>query len=31
MGFQALAHETQDHKEALNAFFDKREPTFTGQ
>jgi len=28
--FQALAHETKDHGEALDAFFDKREPKFTG-
>ena len=28
--FQALAHETADHREALDAFFDKRTPTFTG-
>jgi len=28
--FQALAHETADHREALAAFFDKRTPTFTG-
>jgi enoyl-CoA hydratase/carnithine racemase len=28
--FQALAHETSDHAEALNAFFDKRVPSFTG-
>jgi 2-(1,2-epoxy-1,2-dihydrophenyl)acetyl-CoA isomerase len=28
--FQALAHETRDHGEALDAFFDKREPRFTG-
>ena len=28
--FQALAHETADHQEALDAFFDKRPPTFTG-
>jgi enoyl-CoA hydratase/carnithine racemase len=29
--FQALAHETQDHAEALDAFFDKREPQFSGR
>ena len=29
--FQALAHETADHREALAAFFDKRSPVFTGQ
>ncbi len=28
--FQALAHETKDHGEALDAYFDKREPKFTG-
>lgn len=28
--FQALAHETADHREALDAFFDKRPPAFTG-
>ena len=28
--FQALAHETADHQEALDAFFDKRPPAFTG-
>jgi enoyl-CoA hydratase/carnithine racemase len=29
--FQALAHETADHREALDAFFDKRDPHFTGK
>jgi 2-(1,2-epoxy-1,2-dihydrophenyl)acetyl-CoA isomerase len=29
--FQALAHETGDHREALNAFFERRPPRFTGQ
>jgi 2-(1,2-epoxy-1,2-dihydrophenyl)acetyl-CoA isomerase len=29
--FQSLAHETADHRAALNAFFDKRAPIFTGQ
>jgi 2-(1,2-epoxy-1,2-dihydrophenyl)acetyl-CoA isomerase len=29
--FQALAHETKDHEEAVEAFLDKREPRFTGQ
>jgi enoyl-CoA hydratase/carnithine racemase len=29
--FQALAHETDDHKEAVNAFLDKRTPQFTGK
>lgn len=28
--FQALAHETADHDEALAAFFEKRPPKFTG-
>lgn len=28
--FQALAHETADHKEAVEAFLDKRPPQFTG-
>ena len=28
--FQALAHETDDHREALAAFFDKRTPAFKG-
>lgn len=28
--FQALAHETADHQEAVNAFVEKRTPTFTG-
>jgi enoyl-CoA hydratase/carnithine racemase len=28
--FQALAHETADHREALEAFFEKRPPVFTG-
>jgi 2-(1,2-epoxy-1,2-dihydrophenyl)acetyl-CoA isomerase len=28
--FQALAHETADHKEAVDAFTDKRTPKFTG-
>jgi len=29
--FQALAHETRDHREALDAFFDKRPAVFTGE
>ena len=29
--FQALAHETDDHAEALDAFMQKREPRFTGR
>jgi 2-(1,2-epoxy-1,2-dihydrophenyl)acetyl-CoA isomerase len=28
--FQALAHETADHQEAVDAFLDKRPPIFTG-
>jgi len=28
--FQALAHETPDHKEAVDAFTEKRAPKFTG-
>jgi 2-(1,2-epoxy-1,2-dihydrophenyl)acetyl-CoA isomerase len=28
--YQALAHETADHREALDAFFDKRPAVFTG-
>jgi enoyl-CoA hydratase/carnithine racemase len=28
--FQALAHETRDHREALDAFFEKRPANFTG-
>jgi enoyl-CoA hydratase/carnithine racemase len=29
--FQAMAHETADHREALDAFFEKRPPVFTGR
>ena len=29
--FQALAHETRDHAEALDAFLQKREPVFSGK
>jgi enoyl-CoA hydratase/carnithine racemase len=29
--FQALAHHTADHKEAIAAFLDKRKPNFTGR
>jgi enoyl-CoA hydratase/carnithine racemase len=29
--FQALAHETRDHKEAVEAFTEKRTPNFTGE
>ncbi|MFU8863215.1 MAG: crotonase/enoyl-CoA hydratase family protein [Rhodobacterales bacterium] len=29
--FQALAHATEDHDEALSAMLDKRKPSFTGQ
>jgi enoyl-CoA hydratase/carnithine racemase len=29
--FQALAHHTDDHHEAVNAFLDKRAPVYTGQ
>jgi len=28
--FQALIHETADHKEAVNALLEKRAPLFTG-
>jgi enoyl-CoA hydratase/carnithine racemase len=29
--YQALAHYTQDHDEAVNAFLEKRPPHFVGQ
>jgi enoyl-CoA hydratase/carnithine racemase len=29
--FQALAHETADHQEAVSAFVEKRDPHFTGR
>jgi enoyl-CoA hydratase/carnithine racemase len=29
--YQALAHETEDHAEALDAFFEKRPPSFKGR
>ncbi|SHJ58790.1 short chain enoyl-CoA hydratase /Enoyl-CoA hydratase [Roseomonas rosea] len=29
--FQALAHTTRDHEEAVNAWFDKRKPLFEGR
>jgi len=29
--YQALAHSTEDHKEAVNAMLEKRKPTFTGR
>ena len=29
--FQSLAHHTEDHQEAVNAFVDKRAPQFTGR
>jgi enoyl-CoA hydratase/carnithine racemase len=28
--FQAIAHETDDHREAIEAFFEKRPPVFKG-
>jgi enoyl-CoA hydratase/carnithine racemase len=29
--YQALAHHTEDHLEAVNAFIDKRPPHYTGR
>jgi hypothetical protein len=29
--YQSLAHETADHRAALDAFFEKRVPVFTGR
>ena len=29
--FQAMAHHTTDHLEAVNAFLEKRAPVFTGK
>jgi hypothetical protein len=28
---QALAHQTKDHEEAVNAIIEKRAPVFTGE
>jgi rubrerythrin len=29
--FQAIAHETEDHREAVSAMLEKRDPHFTGR
>jgi enoyl-CoA hydratase/carnithine racemase len=29
--YQALAHTTEDHKEAVAAFFEKRDPEYKGR
>ena len=29
--FQAIAHESKDHMEAVNAFLEKRKPVFKGR
>ncbi|SDC82996.1 short chain enoyl-CoA hydratase /Enoyl-CoA hydratase [Cupriavidus sp. YR651] len=29
-GFQAISHQTADHREAVSAFLEKRKPTFSG-
>ena len=29
--YQALMHQTEDHKEAISAFIEKRKPNFTGR
>ena len=30
-GYQALGHATADHDEAVSAFIEKRDPSFTGE